>query len=398
MITTDHLMIDRRILLQARTLIQSGHDVRLLAGFECAHGETYEMDGLIIDRFAYDWSDPRVDHHLAKLRVGSEGIRGQVFRFGRRLVSKLTGFTSFENFILKKILEFDFDVLHCHDFPLLKVAVETVRRKPAKLVYDAHELYHAQTQLPSAVQKRYRRIERRLIKKPDLVMTVNPFIADIMSKDYGIQVPHVILNATVKEPRANTDKLRQLTGISSEEHIILYQGWISPERGIEQLLRCASYFPTTIHLVIFGYGAYEDDLRKLSAEQGTNDGRVMFMGPLPNHELAEITPFADLGAIPYHGVDLNNYYCSPNKMFEFIAAGVPFVSNDLPFLRLIAEDYGCAVLVDYEKPDCAADRIVNLLNQSSEIEALKDRTRNASMVLNWNVEARKFLELYAAIL
>ena len=88
-----------------------------------------------------------------------------------------------------------YEILHCHDYPMLAPAVAAKRWRPTPLVYDAHELYHAQIQLPERTQRRYRARERRLIKRADLAITVNPFLADIMAKDYGCAAPAVILNA-----------------------------------------------------------------------------------------------------------------------------------------------------------------------------------------------------------
>jgi len=397
MITTDHLMIDRRILLEARTLIGEGYDVRLLAGFECSKPDELEIDGLRIHRYTFDWCDPRIDPWMTKLTVGPQVLRNFAIRAGRHIAAKWTGLTSFEIFVLNKILAFDFDILHCHDFPLLNVANEAVRRRPAKLVYDAHELYHAQTQLPAEVQAKYKKTERRLIRRPDLVITVNPFIAEIMSRDYGIAPPQVILNATDVPVPSGADRLRAMTGIPEQDEIILYQGWISPERGIDRLVRCASGFPPNIHLVIIGYGAFEDELRRISKEQGTDDGRVMFMGQVANAALGAMTPFASLGVIPYHGVDLNNYYCSPNKLFEFIAAGVPFVSNDLPFLHSVAEQFNCGILVDFADPLSAAETLVKILEDQDTLAQLRANTENASRTLNWSVEGKKLADLYSAM-
>lgn len=397
MVTTDHLMIDRRILLEARTLIEAGYEVRLLAGFECPEPSEYEIDGLHIHRYTYDWSDRRIDRFLGPLSLGSRRLRKLLGRVGRKALSSLTGFSGFDHYVLEKILAFDFDILHCHDFPLLKVAAAAVKRRPARFVYDAHELYHAQTQLPAAVQQRYRRLEKRLIGIPDLVITVNPFIADIMARDYGIEKPSVILNATHVEPVPGTDRLRAMTGIAPSDRIVIYQGWMSPERGIERLVRCAAGFPADIHLVLVGYGAFEEELRAISRSQGTDDGRVIFLGPLSNSALAEITPFADIGAIPYHGVDLNNYYCSPNKLFEFIAAGLPFVCNDLPFLRSVVDQYGCGVTVDFADPGAAGQTISAILSDPARLDRIRSAARMASGTLNWDVEGRKLLDLYSSL-
>jgi glycosyltransferase involved in cell wall biosynthesis len=393
MITTDHLMIDRRILLEAKTLKAAGFEVTLLAGFECPVAEQFELEGLSIYRFRYDWSDPRVQRLLDRVKLPGR-LRPLAWRGLRWLIDKSTGFSSFEDDVLRKVLSFDYDILHCHDFPLLKVAVEAARRRPTPLVYDAHELYHAQMQLPPATQKSYRERERRLIRRVDLAITVNPFIADIMAKDYGVAPPHVILNATERPPRPKRDMLRHRLGVPPIDKIVLYQGWISEGRGLDSLIRCAQFFAQDMHLVIVGYGAYETRLREIASEIGADDGRVLFLGQVDNAALAELTPFADLGVIPYHSVDTNNRFCSPNKLFEYLAAGVPFVANDLPFLRSIATGYDCGLLIDLQSPQLAGGAIVSMLRDGAKLARLRQGASRAANTLNWQVEGAKLLSLY----
>lgn len=393
MITTDHLMIDRRILLEAKTLKAAGYDITLLAGFECPVAEQFELEGLSICRFRYDWSDPRVQRLLDQVRVPGR-LRPLAWRALRWLIKKITGFSSFEDDVLRKVLSFDYDILHCHDFPLLKVAVEATRRRPTPLVYDAHELYHAQMQLPPATQKSYRELERKLIRRVDLAITVNPFIADIMAKDYGVTPPHVILNAAERRPRPERDMLRQQFGIPPGDKIVLYQGWISEGRGLDVLIQCTQYFATDMHLVLVGYGDYETRLREIAADIGVDDGRVLFFGQIDNAALSELTPFANLGVIPYHSVDTNNRFCSPNKLFEYLAAGVPFVANDLPFLRSIAAAFDCGVLVDLQSPELAAGAILGVLRDSARLARLREAASRAAGTLNWQVEGAKLLSLY----
>ena len=317
-------------------------------------------------------------------------------RAAGKSIGLATGISSFEHFVLEKILSKSFDVLHVHDFPLLAVAVQVKRRLGCRLVYDAHELYHAQSQLPPAVQASYKRREAALIHKVDAAITVNEFIAGIMARDYGCAAPHVVLNAA---PRLETTRedIRTLAGLAPGTRIVLYQGWLSPERGVDTLVRAASNFPHGTSLVVVGYGAHEADLRRISASQGTEDGRVVFLGRIEPQQLQRLTGSADLGVIPYWGVDLNNTYCSPNKLFEFAAAGLPFVSNDLPFLRSITERYAFGVLADLRSPQAAANAILSTLDDPQRLGPLREAAKEASKHLLWSNEAEKLLSIYAAL-
>ena len=384
MITPDHLMIDRRILQEAQTLRQAGYEVEILAGFECSDPLTYEHEGVRIKRLKFEAAGSR-----------RSPLRAVLLRIAWRAIALITGRTRFEEFVLRQIMGSGYDILHCHDFPLLAVAVEAKRRRPTPLVYDAHELYHAQTQLSARTQRRYRRQERRLVRHADLVITVNPFIARIMADDYGCAAPRVLLNAAPLSVRGDPRSgLRELLHLGPRDRIVLYQGWMSPERGIDCLVRAARHFPAHIRLVLIGYGAHETALRQLSAEQGTNDGRVIFLGRVASEDLAPLTRSADLGLIPYYGIDLNNYYSSPNKLFEYAIAGLPFVSNDLPFLRSIIDQYGFGVAADLSRPEAAAAAILSIVEDAIKLHALKAMAEKAGEALNWENEGKKLVALY----
>jgi glycosyltransferase involved in cell wall biosynthesis len=396
MITTDHLMIDRRILQEAQTLRRGGYEVEILAGFECNEPTTYDHGGIGISRFTFDWSDDRLQPIFAHLPPGRP--RTLLWIAARKAVAALTGLSSFEYFVLRHVMDRDYDILHCHDFPLLAVAIEAKRRRAKPVVYDAHELYHAQVQLPARVRRRYKSREARLIRHADLMITVNPFLARIMADDYGCNQPEVILNAAPLPPRdtAAVD-LRRKLGFGDRDRIVLYQGWMSPERGLDALVRTAGHFPADVHLVMIGYGLNEAELRAMSAAQGTDDGRVVFLGRVEGDALLGMTMSADLGVIPYHGVDLNNYYSSPNKLFEFLAAGVPFVCNDLPYLRTVLDTYGCGLVTDLTNPDAGAQAILALLDDAESLSRLKLAARTAALSLNWEIEGQKLLALYRRV-
>lgn len=395
MITTDHLLIDRRILQEAQTLRQAGLEVEILAGFECPEPRAYELDGVRITRFKFDFADLRVDWIVPLLRWASEGLRTFLRRIGRRVAGTITRQSSLERYVLQQIATRSYDILHCHDFPLLAAAVETKRRRPTPLIYDAHELYHAQTALPARVRRRYRRQERRLIGYADLVITVNSFIAEIMAGEYGCEMPRVIFNAAPKDTGAGAGRgLRELLRLPQRDRIVLYQGWMSAERGIERLVQAARFFPSDVHLVLIGYGDYEQTLRDVSKQQGTDDGRVIFAGRVEGKDLPPLTRSADLGVIPYHGIDLNNYYSSPNKLFEYVSAGLPFVSNDLPFLRWIIAKFGFGETIDLSEPKAAAAAILSLVNDLGRLHGLKNAAEKAGAELNWESESKKFISLY----
>lgn len=396
MVTADHLMIDRRILQEADTLVRQGHRVTLLAGFECPKRDSYVSNGVRIERFEYDWSHSPFAPIARKLRLPAGG---RLERFGARAWRWITGrmgFSSFDHQVLQRMLDYEADVLHVHDFPMLRAGVELARVRRVPLVYDAHELYYAQVQLPPATQRRYMRSERKWIRRADRTITVNPYIAQLMAQRYGVPPPAVILNAAPLQPRASAHPLRERFGLSAQTRIVLYQGWISDNRGIDRLVMAARDFDEGIVLVVVGYGAYLDTLRQLVHEQALQE-RVFFYGGVDSDQLHPITCDADLGVIPYFGVDDNNYYCSPNKLFEFAIAELPFVANDLPFLRDIARRFGNGVTADLGGPRSIAAAINRVFGNPQELGRLQAGARAAKDELNWEVESAKLLAIYESL-
>ncbi len=397
MTTADHLMIDRRILQEAKTLVDHGHQVTLLAGFECERRQSYVSDGIRIERFVYDWGDSRFATLARRsgLHVGSKSyeIAWTGFRLWARTLARLS---SFEQFVHDRMDEHQADVIHAHDYPMLAPAVAAAKAWRVPLVYDAHEIYYAQTQLPRAVQQKYRRREARLIANCDAVITVNPYIARIMSERFGIAEPGVVLNAAPLKPLAVSHLLRQRFGLGEDARIVLYQGWISHNRGIERLVEAAAAFDQGIYLIVIGYGDYKQRLEELVTNNGLSD-RVLFFGGVPSDKLHELTCDADLGVIPYYGLDENNYYCSPNKLFEFCAASVPFLANDLPFLRDTAIRFGNGAIADLGSAGTIAAAINSLFSDSTGLKALREATARARRALNWSAEEPHLLEVYEAV-
>src|SRR4029079_13077033 len=112
--------------------------------------------------------------------------------------------------------------------------------------------------------------------------------------DYGCRTPAVILNAANPLPKAapGVRGFRERLGLGADTRIVLYQGWMSPERGIDVLVRAARHFPHKVCLVLIGYGAFEEELKAISKQQGTDDGRVIFFGRVEPDELMSLTPSA----------------------------------------------------------------------------------------------------------
>jgi len=101
--------------------------------------------------------------------------------------------------------------------------------------------------------------------------------------------------------------------------------------------------------------------------------------------------------IPYQPTCLNNLYCTPNKLFEFIAAGLPILASDLPEIRTIVSGHGIGQLADLSSTDTIARAIDEFFADPARLEAWRGAVLRVRQFLNWDVEGAKVVQLYESL-
>jgi glycosyltransferase involved in cell wall biosynthesis len=393
MLTPDAQLIDRRILQEARTLTRAGHRVTLLAGFQCSREEDYERDGIHVRRLRYDGDEKRLQT-IRRYVPAPDRLRRVLHRGLTFLANRMLTVPPFDRFIVRQGLQHRADVVHVHDLPALHAGVLLARAWGVPLVYDAHEIYYAQEVLPAHIRKAYFHKEARLIQYADVVITVNDFLAALIEERHGVGPVQVLCNSTDPEPAFDPARARDESPIRAfaPGPVLLYQGWISHERNIETLIRALIHVPPPARLVIVGYGDHAGNLQQLACDLGLAE-RVHFLGPVPSSAMLRYTAGGDLGLIPYLPIDDNHRYCSPNKFFEYVQAGVPILAHDLPFFRQMAQRHGVVACADFTSPEAVGRAIVSTLTGGT-LAAMRQRCLEARAALSWPVEEQKLLAVY----
>jgi glycosyltransferase involved in cell wall biosynthesis len=295
---------------------------------------------------------------------------------------------------LKLVAQEPADIYHAHDLNTLPVAYWAVRRYGGKLLYDSHELYTETSNLSRTERAVSRLFESFLIRRCSAVITVNSSIAEELAARYGISRPAVVMNCPIQPNYVSeNDILRAKLGLQKEDLLVLYQGGFSPHRGLENLIAAIAMLPQA-RLVMMGWGRLEEDLRALADAMGLLGKRIFFLPPVPQDELLLWTASADVGVIPYRNVGLNNYYSLPNKLFEYIAAGIPVVASDFPELRRVIEEFKVGCTFNPDDPKDIARAINWILEDEQRLVELKANARKAAAVLNWDNEEKKLLAIY----
>lgn len=235
------------------------------------------------------------------------------------------------------------DVVVCNDLTALPVGLLAKLCRPSlKLVYDSHE-YQAHTRW---VGRRKRRViqalERFCLRFTAANVVVSPSIARAYVQDYGISLPYVVMNCPPQQAPAPTGRLREKIGAAPGDRLLLFQGGLTPGRGIEQMLEAFDLIQEPdLRLVFMGYGPLTARIQAVVQR----DQRVALVPAVPSEEVLEHTVDAEFGLCFLIDDCLNHRYALPNKVFEYLMAGVPVVANDLVEVRQLIERHNAGVIV-----------------------------------------------------
>ena len=251
------------------------------------------------------------------------------------------------------------DVIHSCDLEGLVPAARAAAKLDVPHLHDCHELYLERALFHPFEKRILRRIENRMIKKPDIVTVVNQSIGSELSARYDITTLAIRNCADVPAQIERRD-LRLEADLPVDARVVLYQGGLQKGRGLEPMIESASLYPENVYLVILGYGPLEVELIELVALRGLEE-RVRFVAAVPPDQLLGLTASADVGVVPYQPISLNNRLALPNKIFEYLTAGVPVIASDIPELRRIVVDAGCGRTYDPFSPKSLAAAVKTVL-------------------------------------
>lgn len=391
--------IDRRILLQADSLEEDGWQVTILA--MPLDTPLAVEDRRVVRVGAQTESVARRENRvLAVYRLIRQHLpmNGRLMRLLKSLAWRFL--VDHERFYLGLFLadgrQHVADVVVAHDLPMLAVGHALAGEFGARLIYDSHELYSEQ-EFTRGQRASWAKVERRHIYACDRVITVNPSIARELETRYGLAEVAVIHNAErISQFGSRSWYLHECFDIPREHRVLLFQGGFSAGRNLLELVEAMMLLrDSKIHLVLLGDGQLADALHHLIKRKGLQT-RVHLHPAVAQTQLLEVTAAADAGVIPYQAICLNNYYCTPNKLFEFIAAGLPILASDLPELRRLVEGNQIGCVGDLATPPAIAKMIEQFFADELRLQFWRERLAVVRQEISWQREGESLKQLYRA--
>jgi glycosyltransferase involved in cell wall biosynthesis len=259
----------------------------------------------------------------------------------------------------------------------------------AKLIYDAHELESERSGWPGYNKKIAAWVEQWFIRRADVVFVVSSLIGSWYQDRYRLDNVKVVRNIPDQSSNGikSVENIRDRIGAEATDSIFLYQGAFFEGRGLEAIVAAFTQVPATYKLILLGYGRLEPYLRQLAAG-ATN---IFFLPPAHPEEILAFTKQADVGLCLIEDTSLSYRYCLPNKLFEYIQAGIPVLVSNLPELSNFVVSNKCGWVVAIEAREIQ-DTIVNL-NQAV-LSSVKQQVGQAAALNTWQLERREVEIVY----
>jgi glycosyltransferase involved in cell wall biosynthesis len=294
------------------------------------------------------------------------------------------------------------DIIHCNDLKALPVGflVKKLFNSQVKIVYDAHE-YETQMYGLSKLDKFFAFIiEKNLISSADVVFTVSDSIADEYKKLYSIAKPTLIFNTPVYKDVTGSSQddnvFRLKFNIAENQKIFIYQGGFSKSRGIESILVAFDQLNTdfkgekdSLPVVVFmGYGI----LLPLVLQFSNRCPNIFYHPAVKINEVFDYTKCADFGILYTENSCLNNFYCMPNKIFEYLMAEVPVIASNTKDVKNFVDQKNVGEVAESNDVYGLLNAIKKIL--SKDASQFRENILSVKKEYNWQSQEKKMIEAY----
>lgn len=387
MLLVSYIWIDPRAEREARALAAAGYEVEMICP------DMAQPEG---SRMAPDWGPgirinliPQSAANFCALRPGYEA--GMIF--DAAIAAAASG---------PPPLAF-----HAHDLNTCLAGLAAARKTGAHLVADFHEWTSENVHwdaaadcwapYPEAWKAELQDLETRIVREASAVVTVCDSIADALALELGAGRRALVVRnipALSARPTKTYPALKEQLGLPESQFVLLWQGGTGSTRLIEPIIEALAFAPRCTFVIrgpsldLFGkeYQAIADRI-------GASD-RLILEGPVPSSDVVAAARGADAGIWTLPALCRNFTYALPNKIFEYIASGLPTLVADYPEARRMVETHKVGLTFDPYDPKSIAKAINRLIDDPSLAQTCRDNTITALTTLNAKSEWEKLVTLY----
>lgn len=288
------------------------------------------------------------------------------------------------------------DVYHFHDPELLPYGLLLKKLTGARVIYDSHECYPddilTKEWIPLPLRKViasiFRILEDFVVKRLDLVVAATSHIEERFK-------PVARRTVTINNYPLLTEFIQAQAG-NVEKDGFCYVGAISHVRGILPLMDSLDKIDPSVRFYLAGTFAGADIEAMVKGHR--NWGRVTYLGQVSRKEISEIYSKSFAGIVNFLPAP-NHIYSQPNKLFEYMSAGIPVVCSNFDLWRKVIEVGACGICVDPSSADALA-AAVNAIR--ADRERRETYARNGRHLIeerySWDREGQRLVQSYDEVL
>jgi len=283
------------------------------------------------------------------------------------------------------LLFYQYDLIWAVDMDTLPGAKTAALFRKKPIVFDGHEFFSESPELQNRkkIKKVWHLLEKAFLPGCDAYFTVSPGLVKLYKKIFNIDFK-LLRNLPLKKEVIPTP----LKG--GNPKVILYQGALNAGRGIAQTIEALTFLPAEYRFVIVGRGDCSDELKEMSHKLKLEE-RVDFIGAVPFEELYKYQENALVGICIHEDLGLNYYYSLPNRLFDFMQAGIPVLASEFPDMAEIVRDYETGLIINTLEPEKVAEALKEVCENASLRQKWQKTIPRAAERFTWNNE-KKIME------
>jgi glycosyltransferase involved in cell wall biosynthesis len=302
------------------------------------------------------------------------------------------------------------DVIVVRDLPLAMPALAAGRRHGVPVVLDMAENYPAMIQdvwsagrqAPGDVLLRNPRIvnavERYCVSRMDHIIVVIEESADRLAELGVDRRAMTVVSNTPPRQRVSAIRPTHLATAARPLHLA-YIGLLEVPRGIAEMIDATGALHSEglpVRLTIIGNGRDEELFHSRARELGLGPDVVSFLGYVRNREALDIIGTADIGVIPHHATECWNTTI-PNKLFDYMAAGLAVVGSDAKPVERILRATGAGEVYRAGDADSLADAVRRLVDPAVRAARASAGRRAVLERYNWDADTEALLRTLHAV-
>jgi glycosyltransferase involved in cell wall biosynthesis len=265
-----------------------------------------------------------------------------------------------------------------------------------RIIYDSHELWSGSVHTKGKKKLLYKigcKIEKFLINKANIVITVNKSIAEILMRENNIATVNVLRNMPYKS--TNNKMANKIeSGFPNCKFNLIYTGNVEKGRGISSIIEAFKFVHPDVGLAIMGRNSdYRNKMIEL-VKSLKLENRIKFISAVLPDEVVSYCKLADTGIAPIKNICTSYYLSLPNKIFEYIQAGIPVMSSNFPEMKQVIDKYNIGNTFDVEDESNIAEAINTLHNDVESYKIYCNNSKYAAEYLNWDAEQSKLIDCY----